>query len=266
MICLQKRIPYKYGDTIRIKPLADVHIGNRWCDTKKFKEYVADNDPNTYFVGVGDMIDAVIVKDEKRYKKSSDGSPQHEDAILDYQIKELETILEPVKSNIIALGIGNHEEAIVKHCSTNPVKTMCSNLGAMYGGYNYFLKLILHENGARVRPVTFFVHHGWSGGSRTAGGDITKFTNAFGNYDADVFLVGHVHKSQYYASPKIGTDGNKLVVKKRFIVICGSFLKTLSDSTDVTYAELAGYPPIHLSTPELRITPRSSGVKIEVGS
>lgn len=264
MICETKRIEYKYSDTIRIKPIADVHLGNRWCDLKAFRRYMADVDDNTYFIGVGDMMDMVIVKDAKRYKKSSDGSPQHEDSVINYQTDLLFEILKPVKDKILALGIGNHEETIVKHCSVNPVKTLCKMLDVPYGGITYFLKVLLSENGGRVRTITFRVHHGWGGGSRTEGADITKFTRDTGKYDADVFLYGHTHKLQHYSVPIIGTDGKKLVARDRFIVICGTWLKTLSNSSDATYSEMAGYPPIHVGSPIINIKPTVDGRKITI--
>lgn len=264
MICETKHIPYKYGDTIRVKPLSDVHLGNRWCDLKAFRRYIEDVDDKTYFIGVGDLLDMVIVKDAKRYKKSSDGSPGDEDAVIDYQRDVMFEILKPVRERILCLGIGNHEAAIVKHGSTNPVKTLCTMLNVPYGGYTYFMRVVFSENGGRGRTVDFRVHHGWGGGSRTEGADITKYTRDTGKYDADVFLYGHTHKLQHYSVPVIGTNGKKLVARDRYIVICGTWLKTLSDTTDATYSEEAGFPPIKVGSPIIHIKPVDTGTKITV--
>ena len=37
--CIEKKIEYKYGDTIKLKPFFDVHYGNTLCDIKAFKTY-----------------------------------------------------------------------------------------------------------------------------------------------------------------------------------------------------------------------------------
>jgi len=65
-------IPYSYGDTIKIKPIADVHLGSRHCDLRALKSYLGEPDPQTYFIGLGDMMDCIIVSDIKRYRKSGD--------------------------------------------------------------------------------------------------------------------------------------------------------------------------------------------------
>lgn len=254
MICIEKRIDYKYGDTFKIKPIADVHIGNRFCDVKAFKEYIADHDDNTYFIGIGDMLDSIIVKDQKRYRKSSDGSPDSTDDILGWQITEMADILRPIADKIIVLGDGNHEHTIIDHCSLNPVKMLCDMLNVPYGGYTYFLTLRFRMDEGRGRTFTIRASHGWGGGSRTEGSDITKFCRDAGRYDADVFCYGHVHKLQSYSVPVVGSNGKSLVARDRWVVLTGTWLKTLSNTTDSTYSERAGFPPIHVGAPTIEIS------------
>lgn len=264
MLCTTTKIPYSYGDTIKFKTLFDLHIGNRFCDLRAIRAYLEDSDDKTYFIGGGDLFDAVIVKDEKRYRKSSDSSPQHEDSILDYQRSVALDLLKPYKDKILALGIGNHEDVIVKKCSHNPVKTLCTMLDVPYGGYTYFLQVNLRTKTGMGRQVVFKVHHGWGGGSRTEGADITKYARDTGKYDADVFLYGHGHRLQHYSMPIIGTTGTKLIARDRFVVLCGTFLKTLSNTTDPTYSEIAGYPPVHVGSPTINVKPLRLGYKITV--
>lgn len=252
MICIEKRIDYVYGDTFKVKPIADVHLGNRFCDVKAFREYLSEADDKTYFIGIGDMLDSIIVKDQKRYRKSSDGSPGETDDILGWQINEMAEILKPIKERIIVLGDGNHEQTIVDHCSLNPVKMLCDILSVPYGGYTYFLVLRFSEGGGAGRTVTIKAAHGWGGG-RTEGNDITKYCRDAGRYDADVFIYGHTHKLQFYSIPIIGSDGRKLLAKDRMVVIAGTWLKTLSSNTDSTYSERAGYPPTKIGSPTINI-------------
>lgn len=251
MICLEKRLDYTYGDIIRVKPIADVHLGNRFCDVRAFKEYLSSDD-KAYFFGIGDMLDAIIVKDQKRYRKTSDASGDTDD-ILGWQINEMAALLEPVKDRILVLGDGNHEQTIVDHCSLNPVKMLCDILKVPYGGYTYFLTLRFREADGRGKTITIKAAHGWGGGSRTEGADMTKFCRDAGRYDADVFCYGHTHKHQFYSIPMIGTNGSKLVARDRLVVICGTWLKTLSPGTDTTYSERAGFPPVKIGAPVINI-------------
>jgi predicted phosphodiesterase len=251
MICIEKRLDYTYGDIFKIKPIADVHLGNKFCDLKAFKAYIEDFDDKTYFIGIGDLIDAVIASDAKRYRKSSDATEG--DDILGQQIQDLTALLKPIADRIIVLGDGNHEQTIVSRCSLNPVKMICDSLNIPYGGYTYFLTLRFRENDGRGRTVTIKASHGWGGGSRTEGADMTKFCRDAGRYDSDVFLYGHTHKLQYYSIPVIGSDGKKLVARNRLVAICGTWLKTLSSGTDSTYSERSGYAPCHIGSPTINI-------------
>lgn len=253
MICVDKVITYDYKDIIKIKPIADVHLGNRFCDIKAFKAFLEDTDDKTYYIGIGDLLDSIIVKDPKRYRKSSDGSPGDDDDILGWQINQMAELLMPIKDRILVIGDGNHEETIVSLCSLNPVKMLCDKLGVHYGGYTYFLTLRLRMEDGRGRTVVIKASHGWGGGSRTEGADITKFSRDAGRYEADVFMYGHVHKLQSYSIPIIGTSGSKLVAKDRCIVLCGTWLKTLSSGSDSTYSERAGFPPVHVGAPTINI-------------
>ena len=260
MICRYDRLKFKFGVPIKIKTIFDVHIGNTYCDEKKFQEYLAEADENTYFLGGGDLIDCVIVTDQKRYRKTVDASTG--DSVLDYQRDRAIDILKPFKDKILVLGSGNHEDNIVKRCGTNITKTICQVLGIPYGGYSYFERLIL-ENGTNRRKIDFHVHHGYGGG-RSDGGDLTKYSRDSGNYEADVFLYGHGHKLQHYSKPIIGTNGKKLVAKSRTVVLCGTFLKTLSDGEDPTYSEIAGFSPISIGAPTISIMVKPEGFKISV--
>ena len=111
MIILKKRIEYHYGETIKIKPIFDVHYGSNNCDVSKFKKYIEDYDENTYFIGGGDLLDSITVTDP-RYRKSNDSTSN--DAVIDEQVNKMIEFLKPIKKRIIALGSGNHEDVDLK--------------------------------------------------------------------------------------------------------------------------------------------------------
>lgn len=262
MIVYPYHITYKYGETIKLKIVADWHVGNKYCDERCIKKYISDSDDKTYFLGLGDIFDAIIVSDKKRYLKSSDGTEG--DDILDQQEDKIYSILEPVKDRIIGLGSGNHEQSILKYSSTNLCKRLSNRLGTKYLGYSYIVKLFLREQAGRGRSVIIRGVHGWGGASRSQGGDLTKYSKDLSFYDSDIALYGHCHKLQADRIPRLSVIGNRLVSKDRHLILCGSFLKTLSDDENPSYAELAGYPPIPIGAPTIAITPNNNWVKIKV--
>jgi hypothetical protein len=259
MIIHTCRIPYTYGDTIKIKPIFDVHYGNKYCDVRKFREYLADSDEYTYFMGGGDLIDSIVATDP-RYSKHADGTPSA--AIIDDQVKGFLEMIEPYKDRIIGLGRGNHEDVIIRKCGTDPVARMCEKLGCAYLGLSGLIRLILSENGNRGRTIIIRWHHGWGSGSRTQGADLTKYSKDTSYWDADLFLYGHVHRKQSDRVPRLGLVGEKLVSKPKMIGICGTFLRTYSDTTDSTYSELKGYPPTEIGGLTVNIQPKMRWVKM----
>jgi len=261
MIVTTKRIEYKYGQTFKLKPISDIHIGAKAFDRKAFKEYLEDSDENTYFIGIGDLYDAIVVNDI-RYEKSSDD--EEGDDIIDKQVNRGAKMLEPYKDRIIGLGVGNHERTVIKRCGSNMINRTCEKLGVPSLGYSGLFRLIFREKTGRGRTVIIRYHHGWGGGSRTIGADLTKFSRDVAYWDADIFLYGHVHKKQTDEIPRLGLKGEKLYAKPKVICICGTFLRTYMDTTDATYSEVCGYPPVAVGGLTLSIKPNGDWVDIKV--
>ena len=260
MVVFTYRINYKYGETIKIKPLFDVHYLNTNCDVNAAKKYLAeDNDPNTYIIGGGDTMDSIIVTD-KRYRKSADAAEG--EAIIDEAIDGAERILGPYKDKLIGLASGNHEDKILEVVGTDPIARLCKRLQCKNLGYSGLIRLILSENGARIRTVIIRYHHGWGGGSRTQGADLTKYSKDLAYWDADIFLYGHVHRKQADRVPRLGLSGETLISKPKMECICGTFLKTYSKGIRPTYSEKAGYPPVEVGGLVVNIKPVERWVDI----
>ena len=245
------RIPYKYGETKYLKPIFDVHYGNRFCDVNKFKAHLEDNADESYIIGGGDWADCILVGD-KRYSKTIDVLAGN--ATVDTAVNDLTELLEPYKDRIIGLGMGNHDDICIQH-GTNPMERLCKNLECEFLGYSWYVKLLFSEDGARSRTLRIRGHHGWGGGSRTEGADITKYSKDMAYWDADMFLYGHVHKYQSTQIDRMGVVGKKLVSKPVHLYICGTFLRTLSNTADPTYSEKAGYPPVRVKSHTIPIRP-----------
>lgn len=259
MIIHSYQIPYNYGDTIKIKPIFDVHYGNKYCDLRSFRQFLEDSDEHTYFFGGGDLMDSIVITDP-RYQKSVDD--MEGDAIIDRQIDGIYRELEPYKDRIIGLGRGNHESVIIKKCGTDPMARLCEKLGCDYLGFSGMVLLKFRENGGRGRTVKIRWHHGWGGGSRTQGADITKYSRDVAYWEADLYLYGHVHKRQSDRIPRLGVGGGKLISRPKIVGICGTFLKTYTTTTDSTYSEEKGYPPVEIGGIQVNIKPDNSWVKL----
>lgn len=277
MIVRTINIPYKYGESFKLLPISDIHYDGRGknstCDVRKFREDLKKNvDESTMILGIGDWFGGIIPSDVKRYRKAHDAA-EGED-ILDESINGLAEELFPYREQIYAIGDGNHEDSILIHCGTNMIKRLIDKLNTgiekpiLHVGYSWLLQLRFRTETGLGRSMVIRGHHGWGGGSRTEGADITKFAHDVKFWQADLFLYGHVHKlklNDIEEGRVVGETGWKTYRKR--MVVCGTYQKTYSTTTTATYAEKKGYPPTTIKHPIIMLTPdRVSGVNIQITS
>jgi len=241
MRIVEKKLTYRLGDTFILKPLADWHIGSKLCDKQALFRYLADIDDRTLLVGLGDLLDSIIVKDI-RYRKHLDDTKSL--AIVDEQLEYVAHILEPYKSKIIGLGRGNHEDVIAQRCGTDPVRRLAVRLGTESLGYSWVVKLKFeHESGGRVRKLLIRGHHGWGAGSRTQGYSITKYSREAMVWDCDIFLYGHDHKKQQDVIDRMVVSGKGWQTRPKYMFFCGTFKRVYTNDDLSTWEETKGFQP-----------------------
>lgn len=262
MVSRTIRIPYQYGQTVNIRPLYDVHRGHAFHNDKAFRKFLADADPETYFIGGGDTFDSIIPTD-RRYQKSSDASPAACDDIIDWWVDDMCELLSPYADRIFGMLAGNHELSLAKHNGTNPLRRLCSRLNIPYLSSAALLRLQLHDNGSRVRTVVIRAHHGFGKGSRTQGADLTSYEKSMSRYEADIFLFGHTHSKKISKTSRFGFVGKSAQEKTQMLCTCGCFLNSVAFDTETTnYAEEKDMPPSNIGGIEIQIKPTRNSFEL----
>jgi predicted phosphodiesterase len=254
------------AEELKIKPIFDVHLGSPLCDLNALREYLSESDKDTVFICGGDLLDCIIVSDTKRYRKGGDNNEG--EAIIDDQIDKMVKILSPYKDRILGIGNGNHEDNITIRCGTNPSARIAKAINVPELGYSWLYRIFLDRKVGKntdTRMITIRGHHGWSGGSRTQGADLTKYSRDVAYWDADLFLYGHTHRLQSDEIPRLGLNkAGKLIARPKAMVICGTYLKTFSQDTTPSYSEKAGYPPLTIGGASISLRKTNEWVKIRV--
>lgn len=191
-------------DSIEIRPLADLHIGDMSCDFKAILdelEYIK-NTPNCYCVLDGDLMDTAIA--------SSIGDTYSSTHNPMEQLKECVKLFEPIKGKILAVVGGNHENRIYKTDGLDITELMCHQLG-IADRYSPTTALVFirlgNDNKHRKVCYTLYMTHG-NGGGKKEGGKIQRLADLAGIVDADIYLMAHVHQpaalrnSFYRANPE----------------------------------------------------------------
>ena len=240
---IKHNIPYH--EQIEIVPFGDLHLGSENCRLDKFRDLVKyiSKTSHCYGIGMGDLFDCIYA-DDKRFDSSSVSAPLLAD------IRTMVEILRPIKSKLLGLLFGNHEDKLRKRGIGDPTHHLCEALGVPYCGFSCFFKLIISPTIHRPGLV-IFCHHGYFSG-RQRGSKVNNIERLAQHWVADVYLCGHSHDLFSTRSVRVGWEGDQ----KLLFGNTGSFVETASWGT-CNYSERSGYPPQKLGVLKIKWYPKA---------
>lgn len=261
--------------TFTIYPLGDVHIGALNCGEKQFRRVVKmiQEDPNAYWFGGGDMLDAVIIQDQKRFdpntlpdwmlQGAASSTRKRLKDILAAQQRRFVSIVEPIKDKCIGLMEGNHEYSLMKYHNRDVMDDICDELDTVNLTDCCFLRLKFERmkgDGANDSiTVRLFAAHG-NGGGRTVGSEPNHLSRLAQDKVCELVLRGHSHTQHILPPiarltiPTQGVLGEEAEATVMRAANWGTYLKTYAAGPS-TYDSRATYPVRPLSTIRIPITP-----------
>lgn len=265
-------------DTIKIRVLSDVHLGMAACNEVALQRAIDEiKRTDMYWIGLGDILDAVGKGDRKRFSAGAMASwirPEDVDDIVGRQCDKALEYLEPIAPKCLAFLSGNHEDAIRKYQERKAYEQLVRSLiragapeqiGLGYAGY---LQIVARaENDGRV--TNMFLHHGAGGGALLGGKALRLERLMMMHTDAHIVLMGHVHSALIanVAQYRI-TQRGQVVSYTRYGAICQTFLAPTVEGHGPTYGEVAQYPPSPTGWLDVTLTPRtmrmSERIKLEL--
>ena len=251
--------------------LGDLHIGASNCAEDKIRKLVkriADN-PNAFWIGGGDVPDAVILNDSKRFDPSilPDWMLEHQGAdnirknlqdMVRAQEGRVYELLDPIRDKCLGLIEGNHEYSIMKHHNRDLSRHMCEHFNCPDLTDCAFIRFRFH-NGNKTSIVKMFVSHG-HGGGRSSGAEPNILYRLAADKDCDIVMKGHSHTFCIHPPiplltiPETGNLGKDPEVYEKYAANWGSTLYTYQSGPS-TYASRANFPVRPMYTVETRIRP-----------
>jgi len=247
----------KAGDTFLLIPFGDFHIGHKNCDKKKLEE-IRDfiKTQNALWIGMGDYCDAVFPHpNEKRIDID----------VLDPELNTPEKqynyvydLLEPIKSQCLGLLTGNHDDILRRRHYHNWVDSLAFKLEVPYLDFAAFIKLQFrrpYKTGYHYQTIDIFATHGYYAG-RKIGGKINRIEDLAKYFDADIYLVGHVHEIAGFRNIQLkATRYCNIIERKRVFAITGTFLRGWKKNKIASYAERKLLPPNKIGIISIWICP-----------
>jgi hypothetical protein len=233
-------------------------------------------DPNAYWFGGGDMCDAVILTDVKRFdpsilpdwllkgRKPEDVRRNLTD-MLDAQKRRLFKYLAPIKDRCLGLVEGNHEYTIMKYHNRNFLNEMCKYFGVVNLTDCAFVRFKFRRRIGNVRTsppsatIRAFICHG-HGGGRTSGAEPNILYRLSADKECEIIMKGHSHSFCIHppipmlSIPTRGDLPENPIVYDKHAANWGSFVYTYQTGPS-TYASRANYPVRPMYTFEVKMDP-----------
>jgi len=246
-------------DSYRLYPIGDIHIGAAACDIPALKETLraVKDDPNAYWLGMGDYAECINLQDKRFDVKSVDPKylPRLDD-IANACFDDLASLFEPVKDKCLGLLVGNHEETLRIRHSQDVHGALCLRLGLKNLGYDSFIRWRFVRPNSSSVCINIFASHGTIAGRRD-GAKMNRIEDLTRNFDADLYLVGHGHSQIAHRSVtlEVPTSGElKLRERLRLGCMTGTFRKCYEPGTR-DYSEKSHHSPPSIGCPVIHLRP-----------
>jgi predicted phosphodiesterase len=176
--------------------ISDIHFDSPYCDRRLLTKHLDQAKANKAgVISIGDWCDAMQGRNDKRASKGQIRTEDKADNYFDCLVDNSVDYLDPYADNLVMMGNGNHETAILKHNETDLLERITRQLGCQHTGYSGFIQFQFEGSGrSRRRAVWLYWHHGSGGGGPVTKG-VPQAHRRSASVDADIFVSGHIHES-----------------------------------------------------------------------
>lgn len=213
---------WNVGDVFKRALISDPHIKPGKPNKALKKALDKCKDENIKILINGDLADFIIPQDKKRYNKAHDLA--HTAGVLNEQVEFVVDFLMPYVHLIELIGIGNHEDVLIKYHAFDAIRFILRDLNRIrkekkldpihYGSYRGFISYqFCYSKGNRSKSFCIARHHGGGGNAPVTGGaiDINRFMSGF---NADLYWIGHKHKDTMRGVPVVYVNEKGNVCQK----------------------------------------------------
>ena len=210
---------------LQVFQISDIHLGAKTHLQKPFEDMVNKIKKTRFTAAIlhGDLIEA--------NSKTSVGEGVYEQQLTtEEQIDEIIKTLKPIRNKILGISRGNHEKRSSNNEGIDIVNQLCRVLDVprlqSHSLHNFYFDNCDF-------PKTLCVWHGRSGAT-TRAGKMRVVEKIAKIYDADAYVMGHVHDLMTWMDLIYTFDRSRI---KKY-AINGSFMDYLD-----SYAQEAEYQP-----------------------
>jgi len=184
---------------------SDQHWDNPKSNHELIKKHLDEaKDKRAGVISCGDFFCAMQGKYDKRSNKNSIRPEHQNDDYLDSLVTTAADFFEPYAENLMLIGMGNHEQAIVNRHETNLIDRLSATLYArtkhkiFCGGFSGWIVFSFNRQLSEKKTdgsIVLHYDHGYGGGGAVTADMIQHYRRAVYLPDADIVMSGHTHDS-----------------------------------------------------------------------
>ena len=231
-----------------------MQLGSQACDEDRFRRHIEYGIAhNAYYIGMGDYVDVASPSNRAKLKAAElyDSVQDALEAQAQEHVNRFLHLTRGTEGRWLGLLSGHHYFDW-RSGQTSDTK-IAEGLRATYLGDCAFLRVGFDRlnRGSPNINTTFWLHHGQGGGGK-AGAPLNKLENLMHSFDADIYLIGHMHKKvaapidQLYMTRQAPF---RLGHKTKMIACTGSFLKGYMEGSTNGLRAAGGYVEKRMLTP-----------------
>jgi hypothetical protein len=237
-ICRPAPLSVSAGDVVGLTLLSDLHLGAAHVDYNLIaRELKTARDNNDRILVNGDIFDLILTKDLKRFTPDA-LHPRllGRKDIVNEAVGWAVELFAPLATQIDMLGMGNHEDTVLKYANVDPLKTLVEELQKKvparlghvihYGGYSGFVDYRL-KRGKQAERFVVYYHHG-SGSAAPVTKGMIDFNRKDTWVSADLIWMGHKHNRWAGAVQRVSCPeaGDEPCVRDVRHVMTGAYFQT----------------------------------------
>ena len=260
------------SDHIKLIPLGDIHLGAKGCEETILQETIdyIKNTPNTYWLGMGDYCDYINISDKRWGDNVADWITVADlSNLAKVQADKFLEYVYPIRYKCIGLLEGNHEETIRRRYQHSIADYIATEMNVANLSYTTHIRWNIIRKQSH-RNIYIYASHG-AGGGRYLGAKINRLTGTCIGFEADIYLMGHVHEKLVHTIPSLRIYGHgdnmRHIDNNKYFILTGTFLKTYENNAR-SYGEKTMYNPTALGVMTIDIKPfpatKISGKDVEL--
>jgi len=246
---------------------SDWHWDNPKCLRKILRKHLEEaKKKNAPIFLNGDIFCAMQGKGDPRGSKSDIREEHNKADYLNALVNTAAEWMAPYASNIVAIGEGNHETAVLKNKEFSLIPALVGALNAKTGsnihamGYGYWVKFKLNLANTRG-SINTYITHGSGGGGPVTKGVIQTNRRAVYLPDANYIVSGHVHEGYAVPIPRFRLSQYDRVYHDTAWHLCTpTFKEEFSDNTGGFHTE-RGRPPKPIGSYDIEMWAKNDSFK-----